>query len=151
MCYDYVHLDNLSDISAYRIELFLCPVPNQLQSRGVSPCIVTHLQALLYLVTVSGGICHRRFPKTKLEEYSWIYNLSNQPAPIFTFLPVWPFKERSFIGSDTPTIMNYYIQFALDTPIRRNSTHVQAAYSLSKYNKQWTLRPVSPSKSLHVK
>ena len=26
--------------------LFLCPVPNQLQSRGVSPCIVTHLQAL---------------------------------------------------------------------------------------------------------
>ena len=26
--------------------LFLCPVPNQLQSRGVSLCIVTHLQAL---------------------------------------------------------------------------------------------------------
>ena len=26
--------------------LFLCPVPNQIQSREVSPCIVTHLQAL---------------------------------------------------------------------------------------------------------
>ena len=29
--------------------LFLCPVPNQLQSRGVWPFIVTHLQALLTL------------------------------------------------------------------------------------------------------
>ena len=32
--------------SLVRIYL-MCPVPNQLQSRGVSPCIVTHLQALL--------------------------------------------------------------------------------------------------------
>ena len=48
MCYDYVHLDNLSDISGYRNHnVFLCPIPNQLQSHGVSPCIVTHLHALL--------------------------------------------------------------------------------------------------------
>ena len=47
MCYENVHLGNLSDISAYRNHnVFLCPVPNQLQPRGVSPCIVTHLQAL---------------------------------------------------------------------------------------------------------
>ena len=47
MCYENVHLDNLSDISAYRNHnVFLCAVPNQRQSRGVSPCIVTHLQAL---------------------------------------------------------------------------------------------------------
>ena len=39
MCYDYVHLENLSDISAYRNHnVILYPVPNQLQSRGVSPC-----------------------------------------------------------------------------------------------------------------
>ena len=49
MYYDYAHLDNLSDISAYwNHNVFLCPVPNQLQSCGVSPRIVTHLQALLY-------------------------------------------------------------------------------------------------------
>ena len=47
MCYDYVHLDNLADISSYRNHnVFLCPVHNQLQSRGVSPFIVTRLQAL---------------------------------------------------------------------------------------------------------
>jgi len=36
------------------------------------------------------------------------------------FFPLWPFKERSSIGfnSITPTIMNYYIQFALDTSVR---------------------------------
>ena len=50
MCYDYVYLDNLSNISAYRNHnVLLCPVPNQLLSRGVSPCIATHLQALLLL------------------------------------------------------------------------------------------------------
>ena len=39
-CHDYVHLDNLSDISAYRNHnIFLYPVPNQLrraESRHVS-------------------------------------------------------------------------------------------------------------------
>ena len=49
VCYDYVHLDNLSDISAYRNHnVFLCRVPSQFQSRGVLPCIVTHLQAGLF-------------------------------------------------------------------------------------------------------
>ena len=58
MCYDYVHLDNLSDISAYRNHNeFLCPVPNRLHSRGVSPCIVTHLQALLYCETQWPNAC----------------------------------------------------------------------------------------------
>ena len=33
--------------SIVRILLLLWPVPNKLQSRGISPCIVTHLQALL--------------------------------------------------------------------------------------------------------
>ena len=33
-------------LSTIVIILFLCPALNQLQSRGVSPCIVTHLQAL---------------------------------------------------------------------------------------------------------
>ena len=43
MCYDYVHLDNLSDISAYRHHNV------QLQSRGILPCNVTHIQALLQI------------------------------------------------------------------------------------------------------
>ena len=39
--------------SVVRISL-LCPVPNQLQSRGVSPYIVTHLHALLRLQSIDG-------------------------------------------------------------------------------------------------
>ena len=54
MCHDYVYLDNLSDISAYRNHnVLMYPVPNQLQSRGVSPRIVTHLLALLHTCFVS--------------------------------------------------------------------------------------------------
>ena len=58
MCYDYVHLDNLSYISAYRNHnVLMCPVPNQLQSCGVSPCIVTHSQALHSVYCVGDSVC----------------------------------------------------------------------------------------------
>ena len=43
--------------SVVRISL-LCPVTNQLQSRGVLPCIVTHLQALLLLIPDLRGLHH---------------------------------------------------------------------------------------------
>ena len=50
--------------SIFRI-LFLCPVPHQLQSRGVSPRIVTHLQALKWCFSwTSRGVEYNVWMKT---------------------------------------------------------------------------------------
>ena len=64
MYYDYVHLDNLSDVSAYRNHnVQQWKNANQLQSRGVSPCIVTQLQALLTSLAMIDN--RERRPPTK--------------------------------------------------------------------------------------
>ena len=56
----YIYQSEATTVSSIVRILFLCPVPNQLQSRVVSPCpcIVTHLQALYTMVVMKVELIH---------------------------------------------------------------------------------------------